>query len=80
MKYNPYLTNELNLKESGFGLVSSLWVVIELLVVLILNKFNIKNEKLLLIIMGISYLSRLLFMGLEVSLPLAIFGALLRIF
>lgn len=73
-----YLTNELNLKESGFGLVSSLWVVIELLVVLILNKFNIKNEKLLLIIMGISYLSRLLFMGLEVSLPLAIFGALLR--
>ena len=28
--------------------------------------------------MGISYLSRLLFMGLEVSLPLAIFGALLR--
>lgn len=73
-----YLTNELSLKESGFGLVSSLWVVIELLVVLILNKFNIKNEKLLLIIMGISYLSRLLFMGLEVSLPLAIFGALLR--
>ncbi len=73
-----YLTNELNLKESGFGLVSSLWVVIELLVVLILNKFNIKNEKLLLIIMGISYLSRLLFMGLEVSLPLAIVGALLR--
>ena len=73
-----YLTNELNLKESGFGLVSSLWVVIELLVVLILNVFNIKNEKLLLIIMGISYLSRLLFMGLEVSLPLAIFGALLR--
>ena len=73
-----YLTNELNLKESGFGLVSSLWVVIELLVVLILNKFNIKNEKILLIIMGISYLSRLLFMGLEVSLPLAIFGALLR--
>lgn len=73
-----YLTNELNLKESGFGLVSSLWVVIELLVVLILNKFNIKNEKMLLIIMGISYLSRLLFMGLEVSLPLAIFGALLR--
>lgn len=73
-----YLTNELNLKESGFGLVSSLWVVIELLVVLILNKFNIKNEKLLLIIMGISYLSRLLFMGLEVSLPIAIFGALLR--
>lgn len=73
-----YLTNELNLKESGFGLVSSLWVVIELLVVLILNLFNIKNEKLLLIIMGISYLSRLLFMGLEVSLPLAIFGALLR--
>lgn len=73
-----YLTNELNLKESGFGLVSSLWVVIELLVVLILNKFNIKNEKMLLIIMGISYLSRLLFMGLEVSLPLAIVGALLR--
>lgn len=73
-----YLTNELNLKESGFGLVSSLWVVIELLVVLILNKFNIKNEKMLLIIMGISYLSRLLFMGLEVSLPIAIFGALLR--
>ena len=73
-----YLTNELSLKESGFGLVSSLWVVIELLVVLILNKFNIKNEKLLLIIMGISYLSRLLFMGLEVSLPLAIFGTLLR--
>ena len=73
-----YLTNELNLKEASFGLVSSLWVVIELLVVLILNKFNIKNEKLLLIIMGISYLSRLLFMGLEVSLPLAIFGALLR--
>ena len=73
-----YLTNELSLKESGFGLVSSLWVVIELLVVLILNKFNIKNEKILLIIMGISYLSRLLFMGLEVSLPLAIFGALLR--
>lgn len=73
-----YLTNELSLKESGFGLVSSLWVVIELLVVLILNKFNIKNEKLLLIIMGISYLSRLLFMGLEVSLPLAIVGALLR--
>ena len=73
-----YLTNELSLKESGFGLVSSLWVVIELLVVLILNKFNIKNEKMLLIIMGISYLSRLLFMGLEVSLPLAIFGALLR--
>ena len=73
-----YLTNELNLKESGFGLVSSLWVVIELLVVLILNVFNIKNEKLLLIIMGISYLSRLLFMGLEVSLPLAIVGALLR--
>ena len=73
-----YLTNELSLKESGFGLVSSLWVVIELLVVLILNVFNIKNEKLLLIIMGISYLSRLLFMGLEVSLPLAIFGALLR--
>lgn len=73
-----YLTNELNLKESGFGLVSSLWVVIELLVVLILNNFNIKNEKMLLIIMGISYLSRLLFMGLEVSLPLAIFGALLR--
>lgn len=73
-----YLTNELNLKEASFGLVSSLWVVIELLVVLILNKFNIKNEKVLLIIMGISYLSRLLFMGLEVSLPLAIFGALLR--
>ena len=73
-----YLTNELNLKEAGFGLISSLWVVIELLVVLILNKFNIKNEKVLLIIMGISYLSRLLFMGLEVSLPLAIFGALLR--
>lgn len=73
-----YLTNELNLKESGFGLVSSLWVVIELLVVLILNRFNIKNEKMLLIIMGISYLSRLLFMGLEVSLPLAIVGALLR--
>ena len=73
-----YLTNELSLKESGFGLVSSLWVVIELLVVLILNKFNIKNEKMLLIIMGVSYLSRLLFMGLEVSLPLAIFGALLR--
>ena len=73
-----YLTNELNLKEASFGLVSSLWVVIELLVVLILNKFNIKNEKVLLIIMGISYLSRLLFMGLEVSLPLAIIGALLR--
>ena len=73
-----YLTNELNLKEASFGLISSLWVVIELLVVLILNKFNIKNEKVLLIIMGISYLSRLLFMGLEVSLPLAIFGALLR--
>ena len=73
-----YLTNELNLKEASFGLISSLWVVIELLVVLILNKFNIKNEKVLLIIMGISYLSRLLFMGLEVSLPLAIIGALLR--
>ena len=76
--FSIYLTNELNLKEANFGLISSLWVVIELLVVLILNKFNIKNEKLLLIIMGISYLSRLLFMGLEVSLPLAIIGALLR--
>ena len=73
-----YLTNELELKESSFGVISALWVVIELVVVLILNKFNIKNDKLLLIILGISFLSRLLMMGINAPLELVIVSALLR--
>lgn len=73
-----YLTKEKGLSESFFGVVNSLWVVIELLIVIILNKFKIKNEKILLIIMGFCYLSRLISIGLNLPLPLLILSALLR--
>ena len=73
-----YLTNELEVSEFNFGIINSLWVIIELLVVLILNKFKIKNEYILLILMGVCYLSRIIVIGLEGGKEIAILSALLR--
>lgn len=73
-----YLTNEKNIDESTYGLINSLWVIIELLCVLLLNKLKIKNDKLLFIIMGLSYLIRILIIGIDASTNISIIGALFR--
>lgn len=73
-----FLTNDKKISDSTYGLINSLWVIIELVFILILNKINIKNHNLLLIIMGICYFVRMLVIGLDASLPIVIFGALLR--
>jgi len=73
-----YLTSEKGVDESTFGIINAAWVVIELVVIIILNKFKIKNSKMLLIIMGICYLLRFVAIGLEASLFIVIIFALLR--
>lgn len=73
-----YLTSEKEVGETTLGIINALWVLIELFVVLLLNKIKIKNDKLLLVIMGLSYMSRLLMIGLNSSLPLLVTSALLR--
>ncbi len=73
-----YLTNEKNLSESSFGLLNFSWVIVELLTVLILNKFKIKNDKILLILFGVCYLSRLVVIGIDAPKNIVIFCALLR--
>lgn len=73
-----YLTNVKHIDESTYGIIHSLWVVIELVCVLILNKFKVKNERVLLIVMGVSFLLRILVMGLDTLTFVVILGALFR--
>lgn len=73
-----YLTNEKDINKSTFGIISSLWVIIELLTIIILNNFKIKNEQLLLIFMGSCYALRMIFIGINAHVFFVIFGALLR--
>jgi len=73
-----YLTKEKELNESLFGIINFSWVIVELIFIIILNEFKIKNEKSLLIIMGMCYLLRFVALGFDASLPLVIFSALIR--
>lgn len=73
-----YLTNEKGIDKTEFGIINAIWVLIELIFIIILNKLKIKNEKLLLIIMGICYLLRFIMIGLNAPKELIVFSALLR--
>lgn len=73
-----YLNSERNISETMYGILTFAWVIIEMLVVIILNLFKIKNERILLIIIGLSYISRFLMIGVEASNFLLITSALIR--